>query len=81
MRVIFSSIDPKHFDLMGKKGNATCQEAGFMSGCTAFSRLVPENSKESLFKSSALRRIDCQLRCVNQTSGSFRSVKQGMDFP
>ena len=52
-----------------------------MSGCPVFSRLVPGNSKESLFKSSLLLPIDCQLRCVNQTSGSFRSVKQGMDFP
>ena len=39
-----------------------------------------EDTIDNLFKSSATLHIDCQPMCVNQTSGSFRSVEQGMDF-
>lgn len=56
------------------------QESSVMTGWAVFSRLGPEDTTDNLFKSSATLHIDCQLMCVNQTSGSFRSVEQGMDF-
>lgn len=75
------------FWLKGKTGgNVSNMKAGqqsqksVMSGWAVFSRLGPEDAIDNLFKSSAMLHIDCQLVRVNQTSGSFRSVEQGMDF-
>lgn len=65
---------------MGGNKKAESQKASFMNGWAVFSRLFPEDAIDNLFKSSATLHIDCQLMCVNQTSGSFRSVEQGMDF-
>lgn len=45
-----------------------------------FGKYGPEDTIEDLFKSSKILYIDCYPMCVNQASGSFRSVEQGMDF-
>lgn len=47
---------------------------------TVFVKFGPEDTIEDLFKSSPILYIDCYPMCVNQASGSFRSVEQGMDF-
>lgn len=43
-------------------------------------RLEPEGIIDGVFKRSGTLCIDCYPMCVNQTSGRFRSVEQGMDF-
>ncbi len=63
-----------------RKAEHLSQKPSVMSGRAVFSRLGLEDTIDELFKSSATLHIDCQLMCVNQTSGSFRSVEQGMDF-
>lgn len=84
LKVKFSPLTSEQkmgeYTLNNLKDLLNCKVLTALSHWPVFKRLGVKNTIDELLKSSMMLFIDCYPVCVDQTSGSFWSLEQRMDF-